>query len=296
MSNLKRSIFWLGVYLVAILVLAQFDYSGAPIINFAKYFYFLVMFAMPLTVFMPGVSKVNIAVLLFVWGCVYILVLELSDRSLSAAMQNDFPVILLEVILLEIGVWFSYQLAEGISHAESFMETMAISVFPNRTVSIDHAAPRINSEIMRSRRYHRPLSLLLVQLDPNDDVPTPEMIQVVKSDLWNHFSFARIGQIVDDHARQTDIVMRDHKNRFVILCPETDSKESEQLGQRINKAVEDKTGLNVIWTTVGFPDDALNFGDLLQSAQANLVKAASGKSKKLAAQVELKQEDAEEVR
>lgn len=294
MSNLKLSIFWLGFYLMAVFVLAQFDYSNAPIINFAKYFYFLVMLSVPFTVFMPGISKVNVAVLLIVWACIYIVVLQVSDRSMSAE-AGDFPVILLEFILVEIGVWFSYHLAEGISHAESIMDAMAISAFPNRTEEIDRAEPRIKSEITRSRRYHRPLSLLIIQPDPDDKVAVQEMVKIIRSDLWNRFSFARIGQIVDEHVRQTDIVMRDHKNRFVILCPETDVQKSEQLAERIREAVEDRTGLDVMWGTVGFPDDALNFEDLLQFAQTKLARVASAKSKKRAAQVKSKQEGAKEV-
>ena len=51
MSSLKQSIFLVSVYLAAIFLLAQFDYSDSPIIDFAKYFYFAVMVAVPLTVF-----------------------------------------------------------------------------------------------------------------------------------------------------------------------------------------------------------------------------------------------------
>jgi GGDEF domain-containing protein len=64
--------------------------------------------------------------------------------------------------------------------------------------------------------------------------------------------------------------MRDRKNRFVILCPETNLQNSEQLADRIAKAVQDKTGLQVMWSTVGFPDDALNFDDLLIAAQTRV--------------------------
>lgn len=274
MSHLKRSIFWLGFYLSAVLVLAEFDYSNAPIINFAKYFYFLVMLSIPLTLFMPSVSKVNVSVLLIIWGSVYIVALKIIDRSLTAN-ANDFPVILLEFILLEAGVWLAYQLAEGISHAESIMDAMALSAFPSRTEEIAHAESRIKGEITRSRRYHRPLRLMALQANPDDKIAVQEMVKVVRADLWNRFSFARIGQIVDEHVRQTDIVMRDHKNRFVILCPETDAKSSEHLASRIAQAVEERTGLHVLWSTVGFPDDALNFDDLLASAQTKLKASAA---------------------
>jgi len=92
--------------------------------------------------------------------------------------------------LVEIGVWLAFQLANGISHAESVMDAMALSVFPNRTQTIQEASQQIKTEITRSRRYHRPLSLLVMQTDPSDHVAIEQMITKIQHELSNRFSFA----------------------------------------------------------------------------------------------------------
>ncbi len=269
MSNLKQSIFWVTFYLAIIFVLAQFDYSDSPIIDFAKYFYFLAMIAVPATIFFPFVSSANVVIPMVIWGAIYLILLQVLDRT-SSAPYSTFPIILLEFILIEIGVWLAYQLANGISHAESIMDVMALSAFPNRTIDIDQASKQIKIEITRSRRYHRPLGLIVLQASPDENLTNAELVSVLKKDLSRRFSFARIGHVVDEHIRQTDMVFRDRFNRFVIFCPETAFQNTQILAERIEEAIRIKTGRQVLWAVAAFPDDALSFDDLLDVANAKL--------------------------
>mgnify|MGYP003536246920 FL=1 len=116
MSSLKQSIFWVAFYLAVIFILAQFDYSDSPIIDFAKYFYFAVMVAVPATVFFPYITRASVGVPIVLWGSVYLVMLQILDRTVSAP-NSTFPIILLEFVLLLIGVWLSFHLANGFSHA-----------------------------------------------------------------------------------------------------------------------------------------------------------------------------------
>jgi GGDEF domain-containing protein len=270
MSVFKRSIFGLAIYLGAILVLAQFDYSDSPIIDFAKYFYLIVLIAIPATIFFPMATKVNVVFPIVIWGSVYFVALQTLDRTASAP-NTTFPIILLEFILLVIGVWMAYQLADGIGHAESIMDAMSLSAFPNRTQNINEATERIKIEITRSRRYHRPLGLLVFQVSLLNHEPLKKMISNIQNDIWNRFSFARIGQVIDEHIRQTDMVFHDRYNRFIILCPETNHEVSQVLAERIGKIILEKTEMNVIWGFSTFPDDALNFDDLVENAVSKLL-------------------------
>lgn len=269
MSKFKQSIFFVALYLAVVFVLAQFDYTDSPIIDFAKYFYFMVMVAVPATIFFPYISKVPVLVPVVVWGSIYFVMLQVLDRSVSAP-NTTFPIILLEFVLVLLGVWLAYQLALGISHAESLLDTMALSAFPNRTQSIQDAARQIKVEITRSRRYHRPLCLLVLQVDFSDDVPVSQILFSIQHELGNRFSFARIGQVIDGHIRQTDMVFRDDNNRFVVLCPETNYASSQILAQRIGETIKEKTEVQTSWGIAAFPDDALNFEDLMDVAVSRI--------------------------
>ena len=270
MTNLKRSFFWAAIYLALIFVLGQSDYAGRPIINFASYFYLAVLVAVPVTLFFPSISRVSVYVPLLVWAGVYLVLLQIINRNYSAN-TGELPVIVLEFMLLEVGVWFAHQLALQISHAESVMDALALSAFPNRANDIDSENQRIKIELTRSRRYHRPLSLIVIESESEDDKTTREMLKSIQHDLLNRFTSARVGQIIDDRIRQTDLVLRDRRGRFIVLCPETDLGNASLLARRISQAVKERISLNVFWGVASFPEEALTFEDLLQKARERLL-------------------------
>ena len=268
MSSLKQSTFWVAFYLTAIMVLAQFDYFGdTTVIDFAKYFYITALLVVPVTVFVPSISKVNVFIPMLIWGIVYLLELQSFDRTSS---NGSFVIVLLEFILVEAGVWLGYQLAYGISHAESVMDAMALTAFPNRTELLQDASKVIKTEITRCRRFHRPLGLLILHLHIDQHVQVKDMVISIQKDLWNRFSFARVGQVIDEHVRQTDMVFRDRGGRFVVLCPETNRESTEVLARRIVEAIEHRTNMQVVFGIADFPNDAINFDDLMDVAVSRI--------------------------
>ena len=274
MTNLKRSFFGAAVYLAVIFVLGQADYAGRPLMNFANYFYLAVIVAMPLTLFFPRISRISVYVPLLFWAVVYIILLQLINRNYSAT-KGELAVIALEFMMLEIGGWFAHQLAIQISHAESIMDALALSAFPNRARDIDSENQRIKIELTRSRRYHRPLSVVMIQSESDDEKLIREAFKNIQHDLMSRFTSARVGQIIDDRVRQTDLVLRDYKGRFIVLCPETDLANASLLARRISQAIKERTSLRVLWGVAAFPDEALTFDDLLQKARERLVDSTS---------------------
>ncbi len=271
MTNLKRSFFWAAFYLAVIFVLGQTDYMGRPIINFASYFYLLVILAVPITLFFPSISRVPSFVPLVFWAGVYLVLLQTIDRGLSSTV-GEFSVVVLEFVMLEIGVWFAYQLTSQLSHAESIMDALALSAFPNRAHDIEVEQQRIKIELTRSRRYHRPLSLVIIESMNDDEKIAIEVLKGIQHDLMNRFTSARVGQIIDDRIRQTDLVLRDYRGRFVILCPETDLASANLLAKRIVSSIKERTDLYARFGAAAFPDEALTFDDLLQTASERLVR------------------------
>lgn len=289
MTNLKRSFFWAAFYLAVMFVLGEADYAKRPIIDFAAYFYLAVIVAVPVTLFFPSISRVSAYVPMLAWMGAYLVLLQIKDR-LYRADPSDLPIIVLEFVLLEAGVWLAHQLALQISHAESIMDALALSAFPNRAQDIESEHQRIKIELTRSRRYHRPLSLVVVQADTQlpmravteEETATKEMLKSIQHDLLSRFTSARVGQIIDDCIRQTDIVMRDRRGRFIILCPETDFANAALLARRISQAVKGKANLRALWGVAAFPEEALTFDDLLQKARERLADSVPMVSEPLA--------------
>ena len=265
MTNLKRSVLSIAFYLFGILVLGQLDRSNTPIINFAAYFYLLAIFIVPVMVFVPSLYKISVVVPMVFWGAVYFGIFELTDRGNTGSL--DVEVIVLELVILMVGVWLSYQLAIGIERSESLMDVLAQGTFPHRALEIDLASEQIKIEFSRSRRYHRPLSLLVLHAFPKDEEVVREMLMSLQRDVLTRLSNARVGQAIGEAIRQTDLLVRDRIGRFVILCPETDLESVYLLADRICKIVTERTGLHVNCGVASFPDEALTFEDLLHLAR-----------------------------
>ena len=269
MTLLRRYFLWSALYLAMIFVLGQADFLGRPIINFASYFYLVAMIGVPATLFFPSVTRVSTAVPMMVWAGVYVLLTLFINRALTTTADN-LAVIVLEFMLLEVGIWVAHQLALQISHAESVMDELALDAFPHRAQELDEGSQRVRIELNRSRRYHRPLSLLLLEVDPEHQRNNGEVLKSIQTDIVNRFTSARVGQIIDDRIRQTDLVLRDKRWRFVILCPETDLASGLLLAKRITESVHEKTGLAILWGVAAFPEEALTFDDLLRKARERM--------------------------
>ena len=268
-TNLRRTFFWAALYLSLILVLGQADYIGRPIINFSSYFYLMAMVGVPVTLFFPGVTRVSSKIPMVVWGGAYLLLLFLLDRNLSTT-SDELSIVILEFILLETGIWLAHQLALQINHAESVMDELAVSAFPHRAQDLDDASQRVKIEFTRSRRYQRPLALLLLEVDPDIQRSNGEVLKNIQYDIVNRFTSARVGQIIDDRIRSTDLVLRDRQWSYVIICPETGYESVLLLAHRITEAVKEKTGLSVLWGIAAFPEEALTFEDMLKKARQRL--------------------------
>jgi len=267
MRNLRRSLFWVVFYLAIIFILGQLDRVDRPVINLASYFYILVFVVVPCVVLIPFFYRAPQFVSMIFWASVYFALSRIIDRSLSA--PNNFEGIFTEVVLLELGVWLSYQLAVDLARSESLIDTMASTAFPSQAIDFEESLTTIRNEVSRSRRYQRPLSLLIFQIEPENNV-IRELFQDFRRDLISRFSSARMGQLIGEQIRQTDLLMRDKVGRFIIVCPETDKDGVVMFGERVLIWLEDNTGLQISWGCSSFPDDALTFDDMVARAREQM--------------------------
>jgi GGDEF domain-containing protein len=138
-------------------------------------------------------------------------------------------------------------------------------------VQVHSAEDRIQAEFTRSRRYHHPLSLLVLRLDKISEQDSWKHVESLQRDMLRRFAAAKVSQIISDLSRQTDIIVSDRSGEFVILCPETDAQNLAIFAERIRKSASEKMGSTLAWGSATFPDEALTYEDLLQTARRRLV-------------------------
>lgn len=147
-----------------------------------------------------------------------------------------------------------------------------------------HFMQRLGEEIARSRRYARPLSLLMIDIDHFKSY----------NDTWGHLEgnklLRKLSKVLTNQSREVDIVARYGGEEFAVIVPEADKADSCRLAERIRSKIEttvfpnqSKGSLGNTTVSAGvaaFPADATSPLALIERADAALYKAkATGRNK-----------------
>jgi GGDEF domain-containing protein len=269
MNDLKNSVAFLFFFLLLIFGVAQVNYIEENVINFSPVFFVLITLAVISGVLIQPARSFTIYAFLTFWTLVYALTWAFYWRPLG---REPIQVLLIQFMLVEITAGLAFDVGRQIGNVSNLLRGLTSRTFPNRTIELKAAEDRISAELTRSRRYHHPLSLLILQVDRM----APGKLQdgpVLQRDILHQFASAKIGQIINERARETDLIMRDEQGRFVILCPETKLDDSRTLGRRIEEAVSRIMDAHISWGSAFFPGEALTFEDLVLKAEERLVDA-----------------------
>ena len=271
MDNLKNSILFLLVYIFAIFGIAQIDFVEKNVINFDSIFFILVALAVFSALIIVPLTFITFYQFLFIWAIVYVAV---RIVYWNMTVHHSIELIVLEFVLVGISAGLSYDIGRQTKHVNRLLDELTTMTYPNRTMDLRSSGDRINAELTRSRRYHRPLSLLVVQVEKGLKKPS-RTGDVLEQDVLSRFSAARIGHIVNEQVRETDLILRDSHDRFILVCPETEFSYSTKLAERIARTVADSVGAQVEFGSASFPDEALTFDDLVQKAMSRILPVGS---------------------
>jgi hypothetical protein len=191
----------------------------------------------------------------------------------NANDQISLVVTFLELILVVVAVFLSREVAKRLYEVESTLDKLVFASFRGRTLSMDEAAEEVKTELLRSRRYQRSLSVLVLEPDPatihKSMVATVEEIQ---NNLSRRYAMGKISEVISQTARRPDLVIKqEQSDRFILLCPETNTSSSEILRHRIHDSVKTSLGVSLSIGAASFPEDALTFEELLHKASSKLL-------------------------
>lgn len=193
-----------------------------------------------------------------------------KDVSLSYSHLNS--TILLTLIQIN-AIIITGLLARHITRSLSEVEETIANIIFNR---IGRKAPAfvdeqqgMYQEIRRASRYHRPLVVMAMEIDPASlEQALPQVAKEVQQAMIEEFARARLAKILDDTMHDFDtIALRD--NYFIAVLPETSTENAPFIAQRLGKVVKEKTGISLKIGTACFPDEALTFDGLVEQAIEN---------------------------
>ncbi|MEX2582908.1 MAG: GGDEF domain-containing protein [Gemmatimonadota bacterium] len=134
----------------------------------------------------------------------------------------------------------------------------------------------LNVELVRARRYERPLSLLLLDLDDfkivNDNLGHP---------VGDH-ALQRVAAVLRAAFRTTDRVCRYGGDEFGVIFPETSKEDALRLAERIRRQIAaifpdavNQYGITASIGVAAYPHDAARPDDLVRAADRALYRAKS---------------------
>lgn len=267
MTDLKKNFSLLVIYLLVVFSLGHIPFQGETIIDFQIDFYVIMAVAIIVTLTIPGFRSLSIYTSLILWGLVSVV----SSLLFFPPQGTGFGGLwLISCLFIEVAVWVTHHLNQSLDAVEALVQGLANRTYPNRTINIKEAEERIDIEFSRSRRYDRPLTLLMVQPEriTNDE---HQSALEMRKDILQNFSYARIGQIIAESARQTDLIVHDaNKGIFFVLCAETEGEKSHILGERIRQNIMTQIKSKTAWSAASFPKDAVTMDELIRTAQGRL--------------------------
>ena len=112
------------------------------------------------------------------------------------------------------------------------MYALATTDFLTGIYNRQHIISRLESEFARARRYDRPLSLLLYDIDHFKQI----------NDTFGHIAGDQLliesSRLVAKNIRQQDFFGRLGGDEFVVICPETELNNTVLMAQRLSQLIE----------------------------------------------------------
>lgn len=277
MRKLRGSILALLLHLTVIFNIERFDLDGVSVVNLENAFYGLTLIAIIMTLSIKGLKKLQQPILLVLWATAYFAMklLLISHRPLVGDIYTYLS--FTELGLLLIAVFLSQKLALNI---EEFEQTAKNFAFANisKIKRVEEAHGDIQAEIYRSRRFQRPLSVILLEQDLSKvDTSIKQVDADAQRALMEQYLSAMMVRELSAQLRQTDILLEhDKKGRFVIVGPDTDPDGTEAFIHRLKSLT--RSGLfSIHFGAASFPNHALTFEELLERAEMNLEAQMNGR-------------------
>ena len=172
--------------------------------------------------------------------------------------------------------------------AHQQLETLAITDGLTRAYNHRYFQMRLEDELRRCKRYHLPLSLLVVDADHFKAI----------NDRYGHASgdavLRDMGTLLRECMRDTEIVARLGGEEFGVILPQTDEIQAHIAAERLRAAVESHDFRSVdgkpIQVTIsvgisGFPPNAATRADLMEQADRAMYAAKrSGRNRVVSAE------------
>lgn len=247
-------------------------------INIQGFVYLTGAVAVMATLVIPRLRRWSVLVNVAIWMGIYALckfVLIKSPTHPALGGFNTF-VTFAEAVFLALTVAIAHALAVALHDFHQAVENITLSGISHRLRRVDDARQEIQTELVRSRRYQSPLSVIVVQPEENSfRASLNRAVEQIQKAMMSRYVLASMASVLTNSLRRTDLVLEQgEKGRFIVFSPETDVASSTVLAEHIQSIIADRLQIHVHCGVAGFPEDALTFDELVRRAE----KSSAGRN------------------
>ncbi len=276
MNRLRNSILYLVFHLAIFFNIDRLDLAGQDPLNLEKAVFVLTVLVVAMILSIQWLKTLRPSMLLLLSTGAYFVakLILISRRPLIGGIYTYLS--FMELGLFLIAVMLARTVALNVEAFNEALENFAFaSIFKIKRVQ--EAQRDIEAEMYRSRRFRRPLSIIVLDQQSRGGKPKfNKLVQDAQRALMKHYVSAMIVKELSAQLRQTDILLaHDKKGRLIILSPDTDNGGAEAFIGRLRTATQD-AAFSVKFGAATLPNQALTFEQLLECAETDLQRRVDG--------------------
>lgn len=278
MRKLQDSILSLLIHVIIVFNIERLDINAKNVIDLDTPIYILTVAAILLILIIKQVIAIRQPVLLALATGVFFIVKVISHRPLVGGIYTYLS--FTELGLFLVSVFLAHNLAISL---REFEQNARAFTFANvrKLKPVQEAYKEIEAEIYRSRRFQRPLSVIVLEQDSktlhsNIHNLSENLSKDAQRAMMEQYFSVILAKKLASQLRETDLLLENEKTgRLVIFSPDTGVSEAQTLISRLNAMMEN-TEFSINFGAATFPDHALAFEQLLAHAEMDLQERING--------------------
>ncbi len=272
---MKRFRIWIiitGIWLTTFFNIEKvFDYFLATNLIRSNTYIYVALVGL-LVLILPRISQTTFALVLIAVTGTFIVSWYL-DPQWEASVAKNFPylnsAILLKLIQISsiiITGLLTRQIAYGLNEFEDVVVNVTINRIGKQTPLFTEEQNEMYQEVRRASRYQRPLAVVAIKLEESSiKTALPQIAREAQQAMMEEIAVSRIARVLDETMLDFDTIAR-WNNYLVVVLPETEAKNSTAITQRMEQAIKEKIGVELAFGTAVFPDEAITFDGLVETA------------------------------
>ena len=275
MKRLRWSIIALVLHLALFFNIERLDFDQENVIDILSFVYILGTLAVVGTLFVRFFRRRPAWHAVGIWIMAYGALRFTSERPFIGGIYLYLSIT--EILLLASAVLLAHRVALDLQDFEQAVINITLPHTNRRVHPINEALEEIQTEMLRSRRHQRPLSVVVVKPDPTSmDTALHRSIREIQQTMISRYVLTGLMRVIADVMRRTDTVLEiPDGEHIVVLSPETNAEQSHTLVERIQAAASADLGIEIHCGTASFPNDALTFDELVREASRKLTVSHS---------------------